>query len=204
MRGNNIIKIGVTGSAGSGKSLVCRAFGRLGLETLDCDEIARQVVAPGQAAHAKIISVFGAKVVGSDGHLDRAVLRELIVAQPDLRKQLEAIVHPIIVDEMDRQMTTAPYEREPACAVEVPLLFELDLADHFDTVVVVTAPDKALVDRIIARDGVDRHNAEKLLALQMAQDEKIQRADHVINNDGEPSKLFQAVSLVYEKLKKSA
>ncbi len=201
---NKILKIGVTGSAGSGKSLVCKAFGRLGLETLDCDEIARQVVAPGRAAYTKIVSVFGARVVGSDGYLDRAALRKVILAHPDLRKKLESIVQPIIINEMDCQMTGLRYKMEPACAVEVPLLFELDLSDHFDTVVVVTSPDKVLLDRIVARDGVDRQYAKKLLALQMVQDEKIQRADCVITNDGDPSELFQAVSLLYEKLKKSA
>ncbi|WDP93173.1 MAG: dephospho-CoA kinase [Desulfobacter sp.] len=199
-----MMKIGVTGSAGSGKSLVCEAFRRLGLETLDCDKIAREVVAPGRDAYNKVVSVFGQKVVAKDRSLDRAGLRKMIVEQPGLRKRLEDILHPVIIKEMVRQMNGARYTGEPACAVEVPLLFELDMAAYFDVVVVVTAMDSSLASRIAARDGVTRSSAEKMLALQMAQDEKIKRADQVIYNNGDKEELFQSVSHLYGKLKKSA
>lgn len=199
-----ILKIGVTGSAGSGKSLVCQAFGQLGLETLDCDLIAREVVEPGEDGYNKVVSAFGEKVVADEGGLDRAGLRKMIVEQPDLRKTLESILHPLIIKEMVRQIEAAVYPEEPACAVEVPLLFELGMESRFDVVVVVTAPDERLVQRIAARDGVSRDSAEKMLALQKTQDEKMARADHVILNDGDKEELFQSVSLLYEKLKKNA
>ncbi len=198
---NAILKIGVTGSAGSGKSLVCQAFKQLGLETLDCDRIARQVVAPGQDAYNEVVSAFGQEVLTSDRVLDRAKLRKMLVDRPELRKQLEDILHPVIIKEMVKQMETAGYAEEQACAVEVPLLFELGMEAYFDVTVVVTAEDDRLVDRIAARDGVDRGSAEKMLALQMAQAEKIRRADHVIPNHGNIAALFGAVSLLYKNLK---
>jgi len=200
---NSILKIGVTGSAGSGKSLVCSAFKRLGLETLDCDQIARQVVEPGQGAYNKVVSVFGPEVVREDQTLDRAGLRKMIVSRPELRKQLEDILHPVIIKEMVGQMETAGYGAEQACAVEVPLLFELGMERYFDVIIVVTAEDDRLAERISVRDGVDRGSAEKMLALQMSQDEKIKRADHVIPNRGNINALFSAVSLLYKKIKDS-
>lgn len=201
---HSILKIGVTGSAGSGKSLVCEAFGRLGLKTLDCDRIARQVVAPGQAAYHKVVSAFGADVLTTEGRLDRAGLRKMILDRPELRKQLEDILHPVIILEMVRQMETFGYPGEKACAVEVPLLFELGMEAYFDVIVVVTADGDLPADRIASRDGVTRESAEKMLALQMPQAEKIRRAHHVIPNQGNKEAVFEAVFLLYEKLKNSA
>ncbi len=201
---DRILKIGVTGSAGSGKSLVCEGFGRLGLKTLDCDRIARQVVEPGQGAYDKVVSAFGADVLTAGGRLDRATLRNMILDRPELRKQLENILHPVIIQEMVRQMETFEYTKETACAVEVPLLFELGMERYFDVIVVVTADGDLPADRIAARDGVTRESAQKMLALQMPQAEKIRRADHVIPNHGNKETVFEAVFLLYEKLKNSA
>jgi len=197
---DSILKIGVTGSAGSGKSLVCKAFNQLGLVTLDCDRIARQVVEPGQKAYKMVIAIFGTDVVAEDNGLDRARLRKIIVSQPDLRKQLENILHPMILKEMARQMEAADYQDESACAVEVPLLFELGMESYFDVIVAVATQEADLVERICARDDVDEGAAKKMLALQMKQDEKIKRADYVIYNQGRVDYVFSAVSSLYEKL----
>ncbi len=197
-----ILKIGVTGSAGSGKSLVCQAFKQLGLVTLDCDRIARQVVEPGQKAYNKVVSIFGTDVVAGDNGLDRAKLRKIIVNHPDLRKQLEGVLHPIIIEEMVRQMETADYQSQSACAVEVPLLFELGMEAYFDVIVAVATEETDLIERICARDNVDEDAAKKMLALQMNQDEKIKRADYVIYNQGRADYVFSAVSSLYEKLVK--
>ena len=197
---DSILKIGVTGSAGSGKSLVCRAFKQLGLVTLDCDRIARQVVEPGQKAYNKVVSIFGTDVVAGDNGLDRAKLRKIIVSHPDLRKQLEGVLHPIIIEEMVRQMETADYESQSACAVEVPLLFELGMEAYFDVIVTVVTEEADLIERICGRDNVDEDAAKKMLALQMNQDEKVKRADYVISNQGRAGDLLSAVSSLYEKL----
>lgn len=199
---DNILRIGVTGSAGSGKSLVCQEFARLGLVTLDCDKIARQVVEPGRAAYNKVVAAFGPGVVGEGRSLDRVKLRKMILDQPDMRKQLENILHPIIIEEMVRQMDTADYSREPACAVEVPLLFELGMDACFDVTLTVASDEATLLERISSRDNVSREAAGKMLSLQMAQEEKIQRADHVIHNRGGTEAVSRQVSDLYKKLVK--
>ncbi len=197
-----ILKIGVTGSAGSGKSLVCQGLKTLGLVTFDCDLIARQIVEPGQKAYEGVVSCFGPDVVKQDKTLDRARLRKIMVNRPDLRRQLEALLHPLIIAQMLLQIKTAVYDREPACAVEVPLLFELGMAAKFDVTVVVAATREALVARISTRDKVSAESAIKILALQMAQEKKIKQADHVIENNGNPGKLFESVEKFYTKIKK--
>lgn len=197
-----ILRIGVTGSAGSGKSLVCQGFKTLGLVTLDCDRIARQVVEPGQKAYAEVVACFGPGVVLEDASLDRAKLRNLMVNQPDLRKQLEGLLHPCILEEMVRQMETAVYGKEKACAVEVPLLFELGMEKKFDVTVVVVTGESSLLERISRRDKVDLDSAEKMLGLQMSQSEKMKRANHVIQNKGTPQELFESVERLYTQIKK--
>ncbi len=195
-----MLKIGVTGSAGSGKSLVCEGFRRIGLVTLDCDEIAKQVVEPGQAAYDQVVNAFGANIVNPDGTLDRPGLRRMIVTTKGSREKLEAILHPVIIEETVRLMDDALCSKKVSCAVEVPLLFELGMEHLFDVVVVVTAADDTLVDRISCRDGVDRESAQKLLAIQMPQSEKVKRADCVIENRGEPDAVFRSVEVLYRKL----
>ncbi|WDP88133.1 MAG: dephospho-CoA kinase [Desulfobacter sp.] len=194
-----MFKIGVTGSAGSGKSLARKGFEKLGLKTLDCDQIARQVVEPEIKAYKKVVALFGTDVVAGDLSLDRARLRNIMVNRPGMRKQLESIVHPAIVLEMAVQMEAMARSGQRVCVVEVPLLFELGMEDFFDLTLVVAADDDQLVKRISARDDVDPDNAKKMLALQMDQEEKMKRADHVIFNHGDKEAVFRAVAVLYEK-----
>ena len=195
-----MLKIGVTGSAGSGKSLVCEGFRRIGLVTLDCDEIARQVVEPGRVGYNLVVKAFGSEVVAPDRTLDRPALRRMIVTTKGSREKLESILHPIIISETVRLMEEAVHSKHKSCAVEVPLLFELGMENLFDVVVVGTASDSTLVDRISRRDGVNRESAQKLLALQMPQSEKVQKADYIIENRGEPEAVFKSVDGLYQKL----
>ena len=198
----DILKIGVTGSAGSGKSLVCQGFKRLGLVSFDCDNIARQVVEPGQKGYEGVVACFGPDVITSDLSLDRAKLRSLLVNHPELRKTMEGLLHPLIIEQMVLQIKTAVYDKEVGCVVEVPLLFELGMENQFDVTVTVVASQDALLERISKRDNVSRENAGKLLGLQLAQNEKIKRADHVIENIGKPGELFESVENLYVKIKK--
>ncbi len=176
----DILKIGVTGSAGSGKSLVCKGFKELGLVTLDCDQIAREVVEPGEKTYAAVVAFFGEKILQPDLTLDRAKLRQVMVDQPESRQKLESLLHPAIIQRMADQIMGADYSRESACAIEVPLLFELGMESFFDVTLVVTCPDHRLVERICARDGVGQDSARKMLAVQMRQADKVERADYEI------------------------
>ncbi|SDU22123.1 dephospho-CoA kinase [Desulfobacula phenolica] len=197
-----ILRIAVTGSAGSGKSLVCRRFKEIGLVTLDCDVIARQVVEPGMQGFTKITQLFGQEIVLKDGSLDRPRLRNIIVNDPKMRKKMEDILHPQIIKEMAAQMKNAAYTDKKAVAVEVPLLFELGMEKQFDVTIVVTANDPDLVKRISDRDKVTLKDAQKMLDLQMPQEEKTVKADYVIINKGTSSELFESVDNLFEEIQK--
>jgi dephospho-CoA kinase len=198
-----ILKIAVTGSAGSGKSLVCQRFGQIGLGTLDCDRIARQVVEPGTPGFDRIVELFGTGVVGTDGSLDRAGLRTIIMNDPGLRKKMENILHPLIkIKMLDQMEFEGGRSLKKAVAVEVPLLFETGMETLFDVCIVVTADDPDLVKRIVGRDRVTRVDAQKMLDLQMSQQEKMDRADHVIINRGTSSELFDSVDDLFDKIQK--
>lgn len=199
---SDIVKIGVTGSAGSGKSLALKAFASLGLVTLDCDQIARQVVAPGQKGYEGVKKLFGPQVVTPDKSLDRAGMRRMMMDRPELRRQLEALLHPLIFEALFTQMATADYGPEKACAAEVPLLFETGMQKKFDVVVMVAAPEDALVRRIAQRDKVGPAEAKKMLSLQMDQAKKMAQSDYVIQNQGGPGEVFESVADLYAEIKK--
>lgn len=199
----NILKIAVTGSAGSGKSLVCQRFKEKGLVVLDCDVIARQVVEPGTEGYDAVVHLFGKKVLLEDGSLDRASLRKIIIYDDEMRKKMENILHPRILKEMFFQMEHADYtDKKKAVAVEVPLLFETGLERYFDVSIAVVADFSDLVGRVASRDKVEKNNAKKMLDLQMSQALKTVRADHVIKNSGTLSELFDSVDNIFEKIQK--
>jgi dephospho-CoA kinase len=197
-----ILKIAVTGSAGSGKSLVCKRFKEIGLVTLDCDRIARQVVAPGEPGFKDIVQLLGQGVLSGTGELDRPKLRNLIINDPGIRKKVESLLHPRILDQMMLQISNADYSDIKAVAVEVPLLFESGMDQFFDLTIAVMAKDQDLVKRISRRDQVKKTDAQKMLDLQMSQKEKAARADHVILNLGTSVELFESVDNLFQKIQK--
>lgn len=174
----------------------------LGLVTLDCDKIARQVVEPGKPGFEKIVDLFGQKVVRNDSTLDRAALRNIIVNDSKMRKKMENILHPQILKEMVFQMENAVYDDKKAVAVEVPLLFESGMETNFDVTIAVAARDKDLVCRICSRDSVKKKDAQKMVALQMSQKEKKERADYVITNNGTRDELFDLVDNLFDQIAK--
>ncbi len=196
------LRIAVTGSAGSGKSLVCQRFKAIGLVTLDCDVIARQIVEPGMPGFEKIVELFGQKVVGKQGTLDRAGLRNIIMNNSSLRQKMENILHPQIIKEMVFQIENTELRDKNAVVVEVPLLFELGMEKQFDVTIAVAAQDMDLVKRISDRDNVGEKDAQKILDLQMSQQDKMARADYVIFNKGTRSELFDSVDNLFNKIQK--
>jgi len=197
-----ILKIAVTGSAGSGKSLVCKRFKEIGLITLDCDIIARQVVEQGEPGFKDIIEVFGRDVLLNSGNLDRPKLRNLILNDSGMRNKMEDMLHPRILEQMMLQISTADYRDIKAVVVEVPLLFESGMDKFFDVTIAVMAKDQDLVKRISERDRVKENDAKKMLSLQMPQEEKMAKADHVLFNIGTNGELFESVDNLFSKIQK--
>ena len=150
-------RVALTGGIASGKTTVADLFAALGVPLIDTDLIARHVVEPGQPALAEVVAAFGPGVLDADGRLDRRRMRERIFADPSARRHLEAILHPAIRDEMERQSRAAggPYQ-----VLVIPLLTEGGRHDHVDRVLLVDAPESLQLERLMARDRVSREQAE--------------------------------------------
>jgi dephospho-CoA kinase len=193
-----VLKIGLTGGIGSGKSAVGRCFGRRGIPLVDADQVAREVVQPGEPALAEIAAAFGADLVDSEGRLDRARLRERVFADTDGRRRLEAILHPRIRDRMGTKLAALP-AGAPYAVLVIPLLFEAGQRDLVDLVLVVAAPEAVRVARVTSRDRVSEAQIRRIMAAQCSDAERAAGADDLIDNIGSESELDAKVSALHEK-----
>jgi len=196
---DSAIRIAVTGGAGSGKSLVCKRFGELGAAVIDCDELAREAVAPGSYAYRNIVAYFGKSVVCPDGTLDRRRLRRRIVSDEGARSVLNGMVHPEIIRLMRSRMVKAEAAGKEMIVVEVPLLFELGLEDRFDAVIVVSVSSEAQLQRLATRDNISLDQARALADTQMPDAQKRRKAMFLIENNGSIEDLIRAVDEMYNK-----
>lgn len=174
--------IGLTGSFGSGKTTVAEMFRRAGAKIVDADVIARQVVEPGSPSLQEIVDLFGQQILKPDGRLDRAALAERIFHDAALRQQVNAILHPR-VREIELQQL-AQWRNEPLVVLCVPLLLENHMENLVDYVVVVAVDERRRSERLKQRDGLTDEQIAIRLNAQMPQDEKVARADFVIQNSG--------------------
>jgi len=175
--------VGLTGGIGSGKSTVARLFGQLGVHWVDADDVARQVVEPGTPALATIAERFGPDVLQEDGALDRAWLRRRIFEVPEEKQWLEGLLHPIIREELVRQLRGDPSYELPYTLLVSPLLLETNQHELVDRVVVIDVPESIQLERTMARDDNTREQVEKIMAAQMSREQRCARADAIINNN---------------------
>lgn len=171
--------VAITGGIGSGKTTVANQFAALGIEVVDADLIAREVVAPGTPALAAITSHFGPEILTEQGLLDRRVLRERIFSDPAAKSWLNALLHPIIRSEMLRQCAAVS---SPYCLLVVPLLVENRLTELADRVLVIDVDEATQIERTCHRDGVSREQAQAILASQANRSERLAMADDVLDN----------------------
>lgn len=176
-----MIKTAITGVIGSGKSTLSAILRRQGYAVADCDAISRQIMQPGQIGYQRCIEAFGSEILTDQGQIDRAALAALVFQAEDLRLKLEAITHPLILDELNRQAQAC---EQPLWFAEVPLVFEADMDNQFDEIITVSAPLEMILQRLQEGRGISRAQAELRLAAQMSQEEKIRRSTCVIVNDG--------------------
>src|SRR2546421_6895687 len=163
--------LGLTGGIGSGKSLVASFFAQLGAEVLDADRLAREVVEPGQAALEEIAATFGPTILLPDGSLDRARLAAIIFADAAARQRLNAITHPRIRLRMEQEVA-ARRQRAGVLVLDIPLLFENDLAGSVEKVVVVWVDPRTQLQRLTERDRLSADEAGRRIAIQIALDDK--------------------------------
>ena len=197
-----VLKVAVTGGAGSGKTSVCNRLKELGVKVISADEMAREAVAPGSEALTKIIRFFGEKVVLPDGTLNRKILRRMITDDDHARLTLERFLHNEITNLIQKNVVCAEKEGCRMVVIEVPLLFELDMKDRFDRVVVVIANKELRVKRLMERDQTSRESAENLINVQMPDEEKVGRADYVVWNEGSMENLLESVDVLFKNLTK--
>ncbi|NPA24548.1 MAG: dephospho-CoA kinase [Deltaproteobacteria bacterium] len=175
--------LGVTGGIAGGKSTVSQMLAELGSPLIDFDEIARRVVEPGTEGYRQIVDYFGRQVLADDGTLDRKKLSDIVFGDLEKRKKLESFTHPPIYEEFFREIEEIT-AREPEAIIQVavPLLVELNLQYLFDRILVVEVPVATQLERLMARDGISREAAEKIIQAQLPITEKLQFADFVVDN----------------------
>lgn len=175
------LTVGLTGGIASGKSSVADMFAMLGATIIDTDEVARNVVALGEAALAEIAAAFGSGVLQSNGELDRARLREIVFADPEQRQRLERILHPRIRAET---LARAAAATGPYLIIVVPLLLESGFAGLVDRILVVDCPEAEQRRRLVRRDAQSAGQAERMMAAQTSRAARLAAADDVIDNSG--------------------
>jgi dephospho-CoA kinase len=173
--------VGLTGGIGSGKSTVARLFGALGVHWVDADDVAREVVEPGTPALERIAEHFGQDILLPDGALDRAALRRIVFDAPAERTWLESLLHPVIREELMRQLHPDNYPL-PYVLLVSPLLLETNQHELVDKIVVVDVPVDVQIERTMARDTNDREQVERIIAAQMPREKRLQKADDVVHN----------------------
>jgi len=177
--------LGLTGGIGSGKSTVGRMLAAAGIPVIDADVLAREAVAPGSPGLAGIVERFGEGVLDAAGGLDRKALGARVFADDDARRALNALVHPAVARlAAERFAALRDADVHAWCVYEVPLLFESGLDAMMDATLLIAAPEDVQRRRVMDRDGLDAGAARARIAAQMPQDEKRQRADVVVDNDG--------------------
>ena len=176
-------RVALTGGIATGKSYVTLRLLRAGVPVVDADVAARHAVAPGSPGLAAVVDRFGGDVLTADRRLDRAKLGALVFADPRARRDLEAIIHPLVRAQFEQFFDRLPPDT-PFAVADIPLLYETGREADFDVVVVVAATPDTQIARVMARDGLSREDAERRLAAQWPIDKKVALADEVIRTDG--------------------
>ncbi|MBV9723908.1 MAG: dephospho-CoA kinase [Gammaproteobacteria bacterium] len=189
-------RVGLTGGIASGKSTAAKFFGALGVPILDSDQIARDVVEPGQPPLERLVERFGRRILTADGHLDRPALRDIVFSDPKARADLEALTHPAIGAAMEARSAAAggPYQ-----ILVIPLLVEKNLASHVDRVLVVDCDEELQMRRLRDRDGSTPAQVQAILKAQAPRAARLKAADDVIRNDADMSAVRDQVAALHTR-----
>ncbi|MEU1133823.1 dephospho-CoA kinase [Streptomyces sp. NPDC005900] len=197
-----MLKVGLTGGIGAGKSAVSRLLVASGAVLIDADKIAREVVAPGTPGLAAVVEAFGRGILAPDGSLDRPALGALVFADPQQLAVLNSIVHPLVGARSAELERSAP--PDAVVVHDVPLLTENGLAPLYDVVVVVDASPETQLDRLVRLRGMSEEDARARMAAQATREKRLEIADVVIDNDGPLEGLRERVEAVWADLVRRA
>lgn len=199
-----MLKIGLTGGIGSGKSTVANLLADAGLEIVDADRIAREVVEPGQPALAELAEAFGADILNADGTLNRGELARRAFVDPEHTGLLNSITHPRISAETTRRFAAAEAAGTRAVVYDMPLLIEQGLDAGMDLTVVVDVPAETRVQRLVAQRGMDENDARARIAAQISDERRRAAADVVLDNSGPREALDAQVDELVERVDRMA
>jgi dephospho-CoA kinase len=189
-----VLKVGLTGGIGCGKSTVTALFKQWNAPVIDADDIAHQLVSIGQPALTAIQQQFGHHCLNVDGSLNRNVLRELVFTHPEQKQKLEAIIHPLVYQAIQAQIAslTTPY-----CIISIPLLFETNKADFVNRVLVVDCPIEMQIERVQKRDNLSLERVQSIIDSQVSRAFRVAHAHDVIDNTLSNAELAQQVEKLH-------
>ena len=191
-----MLRIGLTGGIGSGKSAVARCFVELGVPVVDTDEISRSLTQTGEPGYHAIVKLFGKDVLDRFGQIDRRRLRDRVFSDSDERKRLEAALHPLIRAEVQRQITGL---RAPYCVIIVPLLFEAGFEKLVDRVLVIDVDESTQIKRVAERDEMSQESARAIIASQLPRQIRRNRADDLVTNETTLEALNASVRTLHQR-----
>lgn len=189
--------IGLTGGIASGKSTVAHLLERHGIAVFDADQVARDIVKPGEECLSKIAEHFGDHVINDDNTLNRHALKEIIFNAPDERIWLENLTHPLIRQQLERSAKDS--EADISCLM-IPLLHTKESYPNISKIIVVDVSEETQLKRLLKRDNINEAQAAQILKAQISREERLKLADYVIQNDGIEIELAEQVASVLEQL----
>lgn len=200
-----MLKVGLTGGIGTGKSHVAKIFTELGCYVFDADKVARQVVEPGEVGFEKVVAEFGKETLAKDGTIDRAKLGQIIFNNPEKREKLNQILHPIIIAKQDSLiLETINQDPNAIVIIDAALMIETGSYKRFDKLIVVYCDRESQIERVMKRNNLPRNEVESRINSQMPSDEKRKYADIEIDTSGTFEETEDKVRTIYQELKELA
>ncbi|KGX89082.1 dephospho-CoA kinase [Pontibacillus litoralis] len=190
------VVLGLTGSIATGKSTVSLMFDEYDIPVIDADKLAREVVEPGERAYQDIVETFGSDILRVDHKIDRKALGDIVFQNEDKRKKLNAIVHPAVRQRMLQKRDEYVQEECKAVVLDIPLLFESNLAHYVDKILVVSVDEQTQLQRLMNRDQSSQEEAMSRINAQMPVAEKAKRANAVIDNTGSKRETYQQLEAI--------
>lgn len=198
-----MLKIGLTGSIGTGKSTVSKLLRERGIAVIDADLLAREIVKKGQECLNDLKNVFGNQVLTIDGELDRKKLGQIVFSDDGKLELLNSITHPHIRRRMKDQMNELESKNNKVIVLDIPLLFEAQMEDLVDIVLVVFAKEEIQIKRIMERDNCTQEEAMRIIKAQISQQDKISKSDYTIDNSGTIEELKEKLNGFLEKIEEN-
>ena len=187
---SELLKIGLTGGIGSGKTTVCNYFREIGVPVIDADIITRQLLLPDKPALIEVQKIVGNNFINNRNELDRKALRKKLFEDPQTREKIESILHPLVFDKINHEINTITY---PYTIISIPLLIETNSMNKYDRILVIDLPENLQIERVCKRDKIDKSEVLRIIQVQTSRAERLKIADDIIYNDKDKASLIKQI-----------